>query len=680
MKNILVVSFALISSVAFAIKNPTVPSELRLGGMRLKVTEAARREMQKDVDALRASPKYFQIKVDRMNLYFPIIERIFREERLPEEFKYLAIQESALISDAVSSANAVGFWQFKEPAGKEVGLRIDRNVDERLNIVAASRGAAKYLKRMNFYFNNWVYACLAYNQGPGGAKKHVNQKNFGVKKMTIDKNTFWYVKKFFAHYIAFRDEVGKPHSQGLSLIEYEDGANKSLRQVAKELKADEDLVYQYNKWLKRGDIPGEKIYPVVVPFKGKKGVVIASKNRPREKNSDQPKAEIYPDIKPEELSTRNLFVKLNNIKAIVASSDDNIDELAKKGGIQPHHLMKFNDLAPTDKIISGDIYYLRNKKNKSSNYFHTVQNGESLWDISQKFGVKLKKLKSYNRLEEGEKLKTGRVLWLAKKRPKKVPIEYKGDNRLANEVEEAVAEIQPIEVEPEPIENSKDEVIETSPDLPQEEFSKQFKLEEIPDEFVANETEAERISNDPVSEATVEQKNNPEVSYHLVRKGETLYRISKMYDVSVEDIRSWNALPSNDLKPGMNLQIVGSKIEKVPNPAVAESPKVLFHEVAVGETLYAIARKYQISVKELMEVNQIKDGDVLAVGQKLQLVNGTDPLYKERTDNPRYHEVKKGDTMYGVARKYSLSLKELMEMNKKEDTGLSIGEKLKVGQ
>jgi membrane-bound lytic murein transglycosylase D len=179
--------------------NPKVPTEMRFGDLRLKFTEAARRDIQKDVDALRAYPKYFQVKVDRMNLYFPIVERIFKEEKVPDEFKFLAIQESALISDAVSSANAVGFWQFKEPAGKEVGLRIDRNVDERLNIVASSRGAAKYLKRMNFYFKNWVYACLAYNRGPGGAKKYVDQKKFGVKKMTIDKNTFWYVKKFFAH-------------------------------------------------------------------------------------------------------------------------------------------------------------------------------------------------------------------------------------------------------------------------------------------------------------------------------------------------------------------------------------------------------------------------------------------------------------------------------------------------
>ncbi|MEL7145217.1 MAG: transglycosylase SLT domain-containing protein, partial [Bacteroidota bacterium] len=107
---------------------PQVPSQMEFAGMKLKITDAARAEMQRQVNSLRASDKYFKIKLDRVNLYFPIIERVFKEENLPDDFKYLVIQESALISDAVSSANAVGFWQFKDFTGREVGLRIDKQV------------------------------------------------------------------------------------------------------------------------------------------------------------------------------------------------------------------------------------------------------------------------------------------------------------------------------------------------------------------------------------------------------------------------------------------------------------------------------------------------------------------------------------------------------------------------
>ena len=161
---------------------PTVPRTISFAGMTLKLNERARKKIQSEVNALTKHPKYFQIKVDRLHMYFPIIERIFNEEGLPQDFKYLVLQESALISDAVSTSNAVGFWQFKVAAATEVGLRIDRNVDERKNIVSSTRGAARYLKKNNnLYFDNWVHALLSYHQGPGGAMKLVGNKYRGSR-------------------------------------------------------------------------------------------------------------------------------------------------------------------------------------------------------------------------------------------------------------------------------------------------------------------------------------------------------------------------------------------------------------------------------------------------------------------------------------------------------------------
>ena len=110
--------------------SPRVPSSYEFAGIQLSITEAARRQIQEDVDALHRSQTYFNRKVEKVDLYFPIIERVFREEGIPDDFKYLTIQESALISDAVSSSNAVGFWQFKKASATEVGLRVDNYIDE----------------------------------------------------------------------------------------------------------------------------------------------------------------------------------------------------------------------------------------------------------------------------------------------------------------------------------------------------------------------------------------------------------------------------------------------------------------------------------------------------------------------------------------------------------------------
>ena len=132
-------------------QTPQVPHKLQFAGMTLSIRDDARREIQKDVDAITQSPKHFNIKVERAKTYFPIIERIFAEEGVPDDFKYLAIQESALLADVVSVSNAVGYWQFKEFTALEMGLRVDKEIDERMNIASASRGAAKYIKKNNFY-------------------------------------------------------------------------------------------------------------------------------------------------------------------------------------------------------------------------------------------------------------------------------------------------------------------------------------------------------------------------------------------------------------------------------------------------------------------------------------------------------------------------------------------------
>ena len=248
---------------------PVVTKEVEFGNMKLVLSRNVMAEIQKQVNSLTSSPKYYQMKVDRMLLYFPVIERVFKEEGVPEDFKYLAIQESGLISDAVSSADAVGFWQFKDFTAREVGLRVDKQIDERKNIVASSRGAATYLKRHNFLVDNWIYAMSAYQAGMGGARKYMNKSNYGARKLEINSSTHWYVKKFIAHKIAFQDRINDKHSQNLSLIEFKKGTNKNLSWIAKEFELDVDLIKTYNKWTRTGEIPEDKTYVVLIPTQQK---------------------------------------------------------------------------------------------------------------------------------------------------------------------------------------------------------------------------------------------------------------------------------------------------------------------------------------------------------------------------------------------------------------------------
>lgn len=665
----LFVSFSLlffVSSFAGAndAKGPRVPSEVEVAGMKLKITEAARKDIQKDVDALHQSPKYFNVKLDRVKLYFPIIEKIFKEEGVPDDFKFLAVQESALISDAVSSANAVGFWQFKDFTGREVGLRIDKNVDERLNIVSSTYGVSKYFKRHNFYFKNWIYTILAHMTGRGGAMKHVDKQKFGAKKLTIDKNSHWYVKRFLAHFIAFRDELSGKHSQGLSLLPYEKGEGKNLEQIAKNFKVEIEEVKKYNKWLKRGKVPSEKTYTVLVPTKKK--VKISPQKKDKEKIDVEPGEPVitkktYPNIRKGLNTSKTIFIKINGIQSILAKKTDTSDSLATKGKIRLSKFLKYNDMTIESAIKEGEIYYLRPKRNRANIYFYTVNQKESMWDISQKFGLKVSKLAKLNRMLTIDEPEIGRVMWLREKRPKDTAIEIK--EIISQPIDEIDEKPLPAFQEiPEPISE-----LETSSEEQQAPAK----------ELETSALEADN-NNEPVTEKSINSKGKGKI--HKTVVGETLYSISRLYNVSVAELTKWNNLNSTSLEIGQEIN-VGEQLEvsktQEPNDDTDESK---IHVVMSGETLYAVSRKYDISVETIMQLNDLNSSD-LFLGQKL-IVNSSVAIENlpniPPVDEITIHVVEPGDTLYGISKKYDVSVDAILDMNNKDNINLEIGEKIRV--
>lgn len=658
---------------------PTVPSSIKIAGVHLKLTPGAREEIQKDVNALRASDKYFRIKLDRVNLYFPIIERILKEEGVPEDIKYLSVQESALISDAVSSANAVGYWQFKDFTGREVGLRVDNKVDERKNIVAATHGAAKYFKRNNFYFKNWIYAVSAYQAGAGGAKKYVDKENFGKDRLTITKNTHWYVLRFIAHVIAFQDEVGGPHREGLRLEEYTKGAGKSLDDIAEELGVDKDLLKDYNKWLRHGRIPDDKPYTVIVPVKGKspKGLK-EQEDRPLTRTIETPKAAPtrYPDQIAGGFATnqRTIFIKINGIEAVMAAKGDNIVSLAMKSGISSTRLMKYNDLKEGQSIQPGEIYYIKNKKNRSAIRYHVAQYDESLWDISQKYGIKLKKLAQKNRVSPTASVKPGRLMWLRKKRPKKTAVEY-----------HEVRKPKPSTSKPKPV---TPKPVTPKPVAPEPATPKPTTQEQANPTVRTDEPESE-VYTEPIA-----IPENSEKIIHVVQPKESLYALSSRYGVEIVAIMDWNNLQQTALSPGQELTIYANKtaLDKAEEQAEASEAVGIknYHKVAPGESLWAISKRYGVTVAELKKWNNLTDG-TLAIGQQLALQQ-PDPKTENKAtselpapaaneskeeSSASIHEVQPGESLWAIARMYELTLEQLRNWNGlTEDTPISIGQNL----
>ncbi len=628
---------------------PLVPTSMEFAGIKLTINDAARRQIQTDVDALRRSQTYFDRKVEKVEMYFPIIERVFREENVPEDFKYLAIQESALIPDAVSVSNAVGFWQFKDFTAREVGLRVDRYIDERMNITASTHGAAKYLKKNNFFFDNWVYALLAYNTGPGGAEQHIEKKYMGASRMTITGKTHWYVKKFLAHKIAFEEALGKNSDLGLMLYEYNDIENKSLKEISDYFKVDYERLTEYNKWIKKGKVPADKKYTAIIPITANdqyairllnpsKGDNMKDATRPKIAltNNYQPSTDFdfnendkFPIVKTSFLTKR---IKVNGIPGFIASANDKISTVTIDHGITQKKFMKYNEMTSGDEIIEGEVYYLKPKKSKAKIHYHVVIPGETAWSISQKYGIKIKKLLAKNRLREEKNLEAGMVMWLRFIRPADVPVEYRKNQSKnlivqssANQIE--YPERNPVHDRPDKELNARETTpaITSSSDLT-EDAESDFLFEEIDEEteyinensFIdLNNVEELNEDNSTKNETSIYGNSEPEKNdkkvkkYHIVKTGETLFSISRQYDVSIGKIRQWNDIQDLDvLSVGQTIIIYHDENLQAstnPNNNVSNAQT---YTVKKNDTLYSIARQYGLSIKDLMDLNNMNDFDI----------------------------------------------------------------------
>lgn len=633
--------FALFLLLPFFIhaQGPKVPARLEFADMKLRIMEDARREIQEDVNTLTRSPTYFNKQVEKAKSYFPIIERVFREEKLPDDFKFLVLQESGLISDAVSSSNAVGFWQFKDFTALEVGLRVDRQIDERMNIVAASRGAARYLKKNNnSFFDNWLMSLQAYQMGPGTALKVGADKYRGQKTMTINKKTYWYVKKYIAHKIAYQDAVsGKPL---LALLEHKATPGESLSEIATLYRVDNEEVKRYNKWLKKGKIPDDKGYTVIVPTENADRVAVNN----TEVNTKAVISTIsydladpsgFPKIDNKKDAEKGELVEINGLPGVLAGLEDTPADIANMGNVDLSKFLKYNDLTANEALLKGQVYYLKSKRGKAKARYHVAKEGESLWSISQKYAVKLKKLRVKNRMGLKEELKPGRVIWLRYIRPAKVPVEYREVNKK----------------DPQNIENG-EEVITLSDDTE-------------PSPIIADSVEADVPGQRPDRPLTFLEKLDSLEQLEKVKVDTVVTKIS------AKDIKS--------------LEVAVTKTE----PQVVSTDSTLHtHAVAAGETYYAISKKYQVNVLDLLEWNNLSINDKLSIGQKIKvylrpkrdhLINDLQVVNDKNEDSSYIdYVVKEGDTLYSIARENEVKVEDLLDWNEKTSPDIKLGEVLKV--
>ena len=216
----------------------------------------------------------------RANKYFPIIEPILAEEGVPDDFKYLAVIESGL-TQAISPARAVGFWQIMEGTGKDYNLEINDNVDERYHIEKSTRVASKYLKKSKEKFGTWTLAAAAFNAGNRGVQRQLDrQKVNDYYDLLLGEETGRYVFRI----LALKEIMNDPKKYGFNFEDKHlynhvptrkvkvDTVVSDFADFAKEFDINYKILKIHNPWLREAhlnnasrktyyiEIPEEKVY------------------------------------------------------------------------------------------------------------------------------------------------------------------------------------------------------------------------------------------------------------------------------------------------------------------------------------------------------------------------------------------------------------------------------------
>lgn len=409
--------------------------------------------------AVLSTVKYFVSKrrtftavcLGRSKLYFPMYETYLDKYGIPMELKYLSVIESGLRPTVKSRVGATGLWQFMYPTGRMYGLESDSYVDERMNPELATDAACKYLKYLYGLYGDWSLALAAYNAGPGNVNKAI-QRSGG--KMTywevrpfLPQETQMYVPNFiamlymmtyYAEHNIVPQEV-KKHFYEVDTVCLKQGVRISHIDSVLGISTEEFL---YLNPVYKTDI---------IPHTDHQQCITL----PLEKISVFLQYEDSLYVLDHLLdSTGSRFVTMEKKKTHIVSPDETIVTVAEKYGVTMTDIKTWNGLK-TNTIYPGQkltIMIIEKKfiDNTAStagsttttssstrttttttsnstttqtpttttegNYkYYALKSGESLWTVSQKFGIPFAELQEMNKgldakhLQPGQKIIIGKI-------------------------------------------------------------------------------------------------------------------------------------------------------------------------------------------------------------------------------------------------------------------------------
>lgn len=195
--------------------SPTPPESVQFCGENYDLSRYdARERMEREMLSFCYMHSTTLQIIKKANRYFPMIVPILKEEGIPEDFKYLMVIESSLNTKAYSRAGAAGLWQLMRTTGRELGLEVNANIDERYNIYKSTKAACQYLKKRYSRFHNWGLVAQSYNAGEAGiARQMTRQKSSDPLDLYLNSET----SRYFFRILACKHLFQNPSAMGFYL-------------------------------------------------------------------------------------------------------------------------------------------------------------------------------------------------------------------------------------------------------------------------------------------------------------------------------------------------------------------------------------------------------------------------------------------------------------------------------
>lgn len=354
--------------------------------------------VKKEIDSFTKGreKKIFRKAYQRSGRYRPYMVKELKKAGLPVELSWMPLIESGFKTYALSRSRALGLWQFIPSTGYKYGLKRTNYIDERMDPRKSTRAAIAYLTELHHIFGDWSTVLAAYNCGEGRVLRTIRKQNinyldnFWDLYTRLPKETARYVPRF----IATLHIVNNPREYGLDTVvldaplKYETinvSRRIRLKDVARTIQSSEKELKLLNPELRRRIVPGER-YPLKVP-PGKSAVLMARLNS-------------IPVTTPTLRKTVRHRVK----------KGETLSGIASRYGVKTQTIARANRINTNSILVVGQvlnipyskrIVTLKDKKSskpRKAVVEHTVQRGDSIWNIAQRYGSTVSAIRTRNNL------------------------------------------------------------------------------------------------------------------------------------------------------------------------------------------------------------------------------------------------------------------------------------------